>query len=185
MNTGWPSGRPFLFQGITMNTEACQHITDCGLAQPLALLHLGRSGLYACPGCAVDIVEAQLEDGVSPRMISKRLSFAHCEHSADGACWPCVSALRAELVTRWTRLHFTDRTRSNRLQRLGTQLTRDHGNVEIIKPAPEQSPAQRSELARRRRNWRTRQDQIAAGEFRVMSLVHCEVPDGARLGRWG
>jgi hypothetical protein len=116
-------------------TTICPHLLT-GLQRPFALLSTTVDSVYLCPACFADRVETRLKNGKSATAIFRSASFIDCGHDIDHnvarpICWPCLTAITAELTSRWAHHFYLDKPHANRLLRLIHKLSkccgRHHG----------------------------------------------------------
>lgn len=113
-------------------TTICPHL-NAGLQRPLALL----SSRYLCPACFADQVEARLNNGEGAASIFHSVSFTDCGHNIDHSttrpfCWPCLTGITSELMSRWAHHFYLDKKHANRLLRLIHKLVKQYDRHQRI-----------------------------------------------------
>lgn len=121
----------------------CSHVIAAAMQTPFALYSTRRSAAYLCPHCLGDTIERRLEmPGQQPIDAASAVSFQNCEHDGTGrACWTCLEAASAELVTRWARAFHTDKQRASKLRRVVSHWRRhyDPAGIRSLHTTPQKA----------------------------------------------
>jgi hypothetical protein len=107
-------------------SKMCQHIIDHGSTDTaMVLIHIDEADAFTCPTCAMNYVQALLEQGTTLNAIVDTLHFTHCQHT-EGSCKRCVRAFKGELAARSMRIWLVDgnKTAANRLGKLHTAINK-------------------------------------------------------------
>jgi hypothetical protein len=105
---------------IAPEVSLCPHLIQSGhTQQPMALYVTARTAKYGCPVCIGDAVERRLDSPNStPLDAASAVHFNRCHVDGERACWPCLEATSAELVSRWARAFHVDKTKAHALRRV-------------------------------------------------------------------
>jgi hypothetical protein len=165
---------------ISQEPTICSHLLDSGdLDRPFSLVATPAGPEYSCPSCAADHLEAhQARAAVGGRLaLSSFISFDRCQHpTTRAACLPCLSAVKAELRTRWAATAFSDKTkrRSNRLHRLENYVSKAFDLASKTPAQKKPDPSQLGKSDRRFNRVPFEREQSARGDRARATLAHLD-----------
>ncbi len=138
----------------------CSHVVEAEMQTPFALYTTKRKAEYLCPQCLADAIERRLSmPGQQPADAASAVSFAHCGHvDGERACWPCLEAACAELVSRWAKLFHQEKSKASQLRRVVAHWRKFYDpqniqprNIETIEAGPAQRMTAKQIAAERAR----------------------------------